>query len=403
MNCGLLGRHLGHSYSPAIHALLGDYSYQLFAVEPEGLEDFLRHGEFTGLNVTVPYKQAVIPFLDGLTDQAQMLGAVNTVIRQPDGTLLGHNTDYFGFQTMLSRSGLSVAGKKALVLGSGGAGKVCAAVLQQEGAAVTVISRRGENNYQNLHLHADTAILVNATPVGMYPDTGETPVDLALFPELQGVLDVIYNPARTRLLLDAQARAIPTANGLWMLVAQAIAASQCFTGHDLPDGTLDRVYKIVQRRMENIILIGMPGCGKTAVGKAVAQKLGREFVDTDARIEEMAGISVPELLQSKGEAYFRSLESSIIAEAAKGSGLVIATGGGCVTKSENLDALRQNGRIFRLQRSIEKLDTQGRPLSTDLMQLYRQREPMYRQFADCTVCNEGSLEAAVWQITEAYV
>ncbi len=403
MICGLLGRRLGHSWSPAIHKLLADYEYRLFEKEPEILEDFLRQGAFTGLNVTMPYKQTVIPYLDELTKEAKKLGAVNTIVRRSDGRLVGHNTDYFGFQTMLTQSGLSVSGKKALVLGSGGAAKVCIAVLHKMGAQVTVISRKGKNNYQNLHLHSDATIMVNATPVGMYPNNAACPVDLAEFSRLEGVLDVIYNPTRTRLVMDAESRGIPTTGGLWMLTAQAKAAAEFFTGQVLADSEISRVTAAVQRQTENIILIGMPGCGKTTAGRAIAQQLDRSFVDTDAEIEALAGCPVPELLKTAGEAKFRDLETQVLQEAGKGSGLVIATGGGCVTKSNNYPLLHQNGRIFWLQRSPGKLATQGRPLSTDLEHLYLQRRPAYQQFADCTVDNNGSIEQAVSAVLEAYL
>ena len=220
MKCGLLGRKLGHSYSPQIHALLGNYSYQLFEKEPEEIGDFLKNGDFTGLNVTIPYKKEVIPFLDELSPAAARLGAVNTIVRR-DGKLIGHNTDYFGFRRLVQESGLQVAGKKVLVLGSGGASSTAVAVLQELGAKVTVISRSGENNYENLDRHADAAVIANTTPVGMYPNTGKSALSLDGFPRLEGVLDAVYNPARTQILLDAERRGLAAVNGLWMMVAQA--------------------------------------------------------------------------------------------------------------------------------------------------------------------------------------
>ena len=229
MKCGLLGRTLCHSYSPQIHAYLGDYSYTLFEKEPNEIETFLKHGDFTGINVTIPYKKDVIPYLDELSAVAEKMGAVNTVIRRPDGSLFGHNTDCFGFASMVSHSGLQVSGKKVLVLGSGGASNTASAVLEELGAAVTVISRSGKNCYKNLHLHADASIIVNATPVGMYPGNGISPVDLDLFPNLEGVLDLIYNPARTQLLQDAEKRNLVAENGLWMHAAQAKEAAEYFT------------------------------------------------------------------------------------------------------------------------------------------------------------------------------
>ena len=235
MVCGLLGRILGHSYSPQIHQKLSDYDYNLFEVEPENLESFLKETDFTGLNVTIPYKKDVIPFLDELSPVAQRLGAVNTIVRRKDGSLIGHNTDYFGFRTMVSHSSISVKGKKALVLGSGGASSMAVAALQDLGAQVVVISRTGENNYENLSIHRDAALLVNATPVGMYPKVGISHVDLNLLPHLEGVLDLVYNPARTRLLLDAEKKGLKTENGLLMLVAQAWESAQWFTGTSIPE------------------------------------------------------------------------------------------------------------------------------------------------------------------------
>lgn len=255
MKCGLLGRKLGHSYSPQIHALLGNYSYQLFEKEPEEIGDFLKNGDFTGLNVTIPYKKEVIPFLDELSPAAARLGAVNTIVRR-DGKLIGHNTDYFGFRRLVQESGLQVAGKKVLVLGSGGASSTAVAVLQELGAKVTVISRSGENNYENLDCHADAAVIANTTPVGMYPNTGKSALSLEGFPRLEGVLDAVYNPARTQILLDAERRGLAAVNGLWMLVAQAKESAEWFTGEEIPDSRIAKIHHILRLQMENIILIG---------------------------------------------------------------------------------------------------------------------------------------------------
>ena len=351
MQCGLLGRKLGHSYSPQIHRKLGDYPYRLFEKEPEEVEDFLRNDDFTGINVTVPYKKAVIPFLDELSPVAQKLGAVNTVVRR-DGKLIGHNTDYFGFKSMVLASGLSVCGKKSLVLGSGGASNTAVAVLQELGAKVVVISRSGENNYDNLSKHEDAAILVNTTPVGMYPNTGVSPVNLDLLPKLEGVLDVIYNPARTQLLLDAENRGLVTMNGLLMLVAQAKESAEWFTCTSLSDDRISEIHKALSQQMQNIVLVGMPGCGKSTVGKLLAEKTGKAFVDADDKIVELAGKSIPDIFSQDGEEVFRNLETQALKALGKQSGLIIATGGGCVTKDRNYPLLHQNGTILWLQRSI---------------------------------------------------
>lgn len=396
MKCGLLGRKLGHSYSPEIHSYLGDYSYELFEREPEKVGDFLKNGDFTGINVTVPYKKDVIPYLDELSERARKLGAVNTIIRR-NGKLIGHNTDYFGFEMMLRRSGLTVSGKKVLVLGSGGASNTAVAVLGAYGANVIVISRSGENNYDNLHLHADAALIVNTTPVGMYPHTGISPIDLDLFPKLMGVLDVVYNPARTKLLLDAQDRGIVTDNGLLMLVAQAKEASEWFTGTSISDDKINEIHTILRSKMENIILIGMPGCGKSTVGRALAEKTGMQFVDADAAITEKAGRSIPDIFAESGEAGFRAIETEVLEDLGKRSGLVIATGGGCVTQERNYPLLHQNGRIFWLTRDIGKLPTDGRPLSqaNKLSDMYQRRKSMYERFADAVIDNDGSIEDTV--------
>lgn len=403
MKYGLLGQHLWHSLSPAIHALLGDYSYTLFEKEPTQLAEFLRSDDFDGLNVTIPYKKAVLPYLDELTPLADKLGAVNTIVRRADGTLCGHNSDYFGFASMLRHSGLRVAGKKALVLGSGGAAATAVAVLRDMGADVWIISRRGENNYENLHLHADARILVNATPVGMYPDCGVSPVDLSVFPCLEGVLDLIYNPARTKLLLDAEDRGLVAENGLYMLVAQAKESAEWFTGTPLPEKTVEQVYTRIRRETENIILIGMPGCGKSTVGAQVAQKLGRKLVDIDEEIEKSASSSIPDLLVSEGEAAFRRRESAQIAHFGKEHGLVIATGGGCVTLEENAAHLRQNGRIILLKRDLSALATENRPLSVDLQSLYAARRTLYARLSDREIDNNGSIAHTVEQISEEYL
>ena len=400
MKCGLLGEKLGHSYSPKIHSQLGDYSYELFEKRPEKLEDFLKNGDFTGLNVTIPYKKAVIPYCARLSETAQKLQSVNTLLRLPDGSLEGHNTDYFGFLSMLR--GQKLAGKKALVLGSGGASNTAAVALRDQGAQVVVISRKGENNYENLHLHRDAAVLVNATPVGMYPNVGIAPLDVGQFPNLEAVLDVIYNPARTKLLQDAMALGIPVVNGLEMLVAQAQKSAEIWTGVPMERQKTEEILRLLRGQMENIVLIGMPGCGKSTVGKRLAQKTGLRFVDMDEEICRLAGTSIPEIFAKHGEEAFRTLETQAAATLGKESGLVIATGGGCVTRAENEPLLRQNGTVFWLRRALYKLPKSGRPLSQagSLEEMYRRREPMYRQFADFEIDNDGAAEKTVAEILE---
>ena len=402
IKCGLLGRHLTHSYSPQIHSVLGGYPYCLFEKEPEMLEDFLKHGDFTGINVTIPYKKAVLPYCDKLTPIAARLGAVNTIVRQKDGSLLGHNSDYFGFCSMMARLNMGVAGKKALVLGSGGASGTVAAVLSDRGAKVVVISRNGENNYHNLEKHTDAALIVNATPVGMYPNNGHSLIDLDRFSQLEAVADLIYNPARTKLLTDAQALGLKTQNGLWMLVAQAKESAELFTGRAIDDQKIAQVYCGLKAQMENMILIGMPGCGKSTVAAALAKALNKPWVDADAEIEKAAGCSIPEIFEKFSESGFRKVETDVLEKLGKESGHVIATGGGCVTRKENYPSLHQNGNIFWLQRDTSKLPTEGRPLSVanDLTRMYRCREPLYRQFADHIIDNNGTVENTLKQIID---
>ena len=399
MKTGLLGRKLGHSYSPQIHGYLGDYPYELFEREPEDVESFLKTGEFDAINVTIPYKKAVMPYCR-LTETARRMGSVNTIVRQSDGTLLGHNTDYFGFASLVEKSGLDVRGKKCLVLGSGGASVTAVAVLKEKGANAVVISRSGEDNYQNLHRHSDAALICNCTPVGMYPNNGTSPIDLELFPKLEGVLDVIYNPARTQLLLDAEKRGLVAENGLWMLVAQAKEASEWFQGKKLPDSLIQLVFDKLRLQMENIILIGMPGCGKTTVGKLLAEHLGKSFVDADEALVNTYAVDIPTIFAAEGEAGFRKKETAVLESLGKRSGLVIATGGGCVTREKNYPLLHQNGKIIWVQRELDQLPTDGRPLSliTKMEDMYRIRKPLYEHFADYTIQNDAAPETALAEI-----
>lgn len=402
MKCGLLGEKLGHSYSPQIHNALGSYSYGLFEKQPEELECFLKNGDFHGLNVTIPYKKAVIPYLAELSPVAARLGAVNTVVRREDGSLIGHNTDYFGFKTMVKASGLQVAGKKVLVLGSGGASNTAVAVMQELGSEVIVISRHGENNYSNLERHRDAAVIVNSTPVGMYPNVANSPVSLEHFPALEGVLDLIFNPARTRLLQEAEGRGLVAMNGLLMLVAQAKESAEWFTGSAIEDEKIRIIHQILQKQMQNIVLIGMPGCGKTSVATELARLTGKEVVDADAEIVKTAGMSIPEIFTQGGEEAFRKLETEVLSQLGKQSGIILSTGGGCVTRQENYPLLHQNGRIFWLKRDIAALPTDGRPISqsSDLNKLFEIRRPLYEAFADEIIENNGTLADAAGKILE---
>ena len=403
MQCGLLGEKLGHSYSPQIHAELADYEYRLYEKAPDEVEAFIRQGDWHGLNVTIPYKKTVVPFCDELSETAETIGSVNTLLRREDGTLYGDNTDAFGFETLLRKTyPADLSGKKALVLGTGGASVTVCAVLRKHGAEVISVSRSGENNYGNLSLHADAALLVNTTPLGMYPNNGTKAVDLSLFPALEAVLDVVYNPARTALLLQAEALGIPCAGGLIMLVAQAKRSAEIFLGRTLPDSELERITGLLSRSMQNIILIGMPGSGKSRIAGMIAGKLGRPCMEADAELEKAAGKTIPEIFAEEGEPGFRKRETEVLADLGKLSGIVLSTGGGCVTRPENYPLLHQNGIIFRLDRDPDHLARDGRPLSrnADLHQMFAVRDPLYNRFADYTIDNNGDPEETVHTILE---
>lgn len=400
---GLLGRTLRHSYSPQIHALLGDYEYRLFEVEPQDLEAFLKKREFGGINVTIPYKKDVLPYLSGISDNAKRIGAVNTIIVKEDGGLYGDNTDYDGFLCLVQKSGFQVKGKKALVLGTGGASLPISAVLSDLGAReIVFISRSGENNYQNLSRHADADLIVNTTPVGMYPNNLKAPLSLSEFPNLSGVLDIVYNPQKTKLILDAERLGIPAYSGLLMLVAQGKRAAELFLGHDIPDSETDRIFKKLSTEMQNIVLVGMPGCGKTTVGKALAEQLNRPFFDADEEILKRTGKSAEAWIEACGEAVFRQKETEVLESLCKQSGTVIATGGGAVTVPENADILRQNSIVFFINRDVSALPVEGRPLSkaTALSEMYEVRLPMYRGVCDYEIAADGSVEAVVRRILE---
>lgn len=397
---GLLGRKLGHSWSVPIHQALGCKDYRLIELEPEELAGFLRQDNIGGLNVTIPYKRDVMPFCDVIDPMAQAIGSVNTLTRR-GGKLYAFNTDAAGFCFMAQRAGISFSGKKAVVLGSGGASLTAVACAKKLGAReVVVISRSGENNYQNLDRHADAQIVVNTTPVGMYPSTGVSPVDLRAFPQCGGVLDVIYNPRRTALLIQAEALGIPCSDGLAMLVAQAKAAEEHFGERSIPDTENERILTQLRQMCTNIVLIGMPGCGKTTVGQALAACTGREAIDLDTVIAKKAGRSIPEIFASEGEAGFRALEREVAAEIGKLSGKILLTGGGIVKDERNYSALHQNGRIYHLIRDLDALPTDGRPLSqgADLHAMWRQRAPMYARFRDVSIENSGTIEEAAQAI-----
>ena len=401
MKYGLIGEKLGHSYSCQVHRALGNPDYVLKEIAPDALGDFLRARDFAGLNVTIPYKQAVIPYVDALTDTAREVGAVNTLYFDASGALWGDNTDVYGFCTMLE--GIDVRGKKALVLGSGGTSHTACYALRALGAGdCIVVSRRGAVNYENVYsLHVDAEVIVNATPVGMFPNNGARPIDIRRFPRLCAVADVIYNPARTALLQDADALGIPRAGGLSMLVAQAARSVERFSGRALGEEAWRGALRQVAASLRGVALVGMPGCGKSTIAQAVAQELGRACVDLDAEIEREAGKSIPEIFAQDGEEAFRAAETRAARQFSR-ENAVLATGGGCVLRAENAQALRANSLVVWLKRAIDQLPREGRPLSVgNLYEMEQKRAPHYLAASDVQIENQGSVEEVAAAVVAA--
>ena len=390
---GLLGRTLGHSWSVPIHNSLGCDTYRLIELEPDQLDTFLHRDDIGGLNVTIPYKKDVMPYCAVVSPEARAIGSVNTIVRKADGSLSGHNTDVFGFRYMAERAGIDFNGSKTVIFGSGGAALTAQYAAKSGGAKqVVVISRSGENHYGNLSRHYDADILVNATPVGMYPKVGEAPANPALFPNCRGVLDMVYNPFRTALILRAQELKLPCSGGLPMLVEQAVKAEELFFKKRFSSRIVSRILGDMERTMQNVVLIGMPGSGKSTVGRALSELTGRELVDMDACIVEHAGMTIQEIFCVSGEDGFRRLEREEITRAGLLNGKILVTGGGTVKDERNYAPLRQNGRIYHLERELSLLPRQGRPLSehASLEAMYRERLPMYRRFRSCVIENSGT-------------
>ena len=394
---GLLGRTLGHSFSPQIHKSLGGYSYELFEVEPENLKGFFENTALKGFNVTIPYKKDVIKYCSSLSDAAKKTGSVNTIVRNPDGSFAGHNTDYYGLEYLIRSAGFDVSGTKVIILGNGGASGTVRQLMNDSGAAeVVTISRKGEDNYENISRHYDAEFIINTTPVGMYPDNGRAVIDITEFKSCRGVIDLIYNPIKTRLVMDAENMGIPAEGGLKMLVAQAAGACELFLGSKISDELIEAEYMRILRQVENIILIGMPGCGKSSIGERLAEITGKNFADSDIKIIEQTGRSAEDIICSDGEEYFRRVETAVAKAEGAHTGCVIATGGGVVTRDENLDLLRQNGRIVYIKRSLEDLSSDGRPISAAnrIEDLFRQRKTAYESWSDFEAENTGIEETA---------
>ncbi len=393
MKYGLIGEKLSHSFSKEIHEALADYTYEILELAPDEVAPFLEAREFEGINVTIPYKEKVIPYLDSISDAAKKIGAVNT-IKNVDGKLYGDNTDFYGMREMILRANIPLEGKKVLILGTGGTSKTSRAVAADLGAReiITVSRKAGENTvtYEAaLEIHKDADVIINTTPLGMYPNPDAIPIDIKSFPNLTGVIDAIYNPLRTRLILDAESEGIPATGGLMMLILQAARAVEIFLDQKLDEEEVEKIIKSIFSSKENIVLVGMPSCGKTTVGGILADMMCRTLVDTDEVITEMTGRHPSEIIRQDGEREFRRIETEAVKKVSKMSGIIIATGGGVVTRKENIPLLRQNGRIFYLHCIPSDLAvTPDRPLSASrsvINAMYEVRHPLYTEAADAVI------------------
>ncbi len=394
MKYGLIGRTLKHSYSKEIHNFLGNSEFEIKEIEPEDLDEFMQKKDFIGITVTIPYKESVMKYCK-LSAQAERIGSVNTVINK-NGVLYGYNTDYYGFLEISKRKEISFREKKVLILGTGGTAKTARAVIEDEGARCIInISRNGENTYNNIGEHYDADIIVNTTPVGMFPNNMETPLDIIPFGNLKSVIDVIYNPLNTELLM--QRNDVKTAGGLPMLVAQALYAHNLFFNVNLED-ILEEAIDHCTKIFSNFILIGMPGVGKSTTGKKLAKHLDLRFVDTDVEIQKKENRTPKEIIENDGEHSFRKIEAEVIAQICKKGGQVIATGGGSVLHEENRRRMKQNGKIIYLYRDLHALQTTGRPLSQNLEQLFEDRKTIYKEMGDIVIINPKSADDATRKI-----
>lgn len=425
MNYGLIGEHLSHSFSKEIHEMCADYTYEICELTPDAVADFMQHPAFKAINVTIPYKQTVMPFLYEIHEHARMIGAVNTVVNK-EGKLYGYNTDFYGMTALIRRIGISLKNQKVLVLGTGGAAHTAIAVAKAQGASdVLVVERWATDEYISYEMayeeHSDAGIIINCTPCGMYPyaDGAEhikgTPIDITRFPRLIGVVDAVYNPLRTNLVQDALDHGIPAEGGLYMLVAQAVMACRIFLGRVKEafsdetemDRETERVFKKILSDKENIVLTGMPSSGKTTVGKALAEMLGRPFVDTDAVIVERAGKPITDIFSELGEAGFRDLETQAVKDVANThTGAVIATGGGAILRDENVRALKRTGRVYFLNRPLDQLiPTADRPIASTVEAIKRRFEERYDRYlstCDKEIKNNETVERTVNTIREDF-
>jgi len=395
----LIGERLSHSYSEIIHRKMG-VNYSLKEIEESELENFIKKKEFLGLNVTIPYKKQVFNYLDQIDETAQKIGAVNTIVND-GGFLTGYNTDAFGMQYMIERLKVEVKGKNVLILGSGGTKNTAEYLFNSLGAKeVNFVSRNGKINYENCYELKDVNVILNATPVGMFPNNGISPIDLKKFPSLLAVFDCVYNPFMTELLFSAKELGIKYSNGLSMLVAQALKAEELWGIASFSKEKTESIILEIEKEKRNIVLTGMPSSGKSSVSKLLSEKLGMEVVDTDSEIEKKEGMPIPEIFERFDEQYFRNLESAVIKEVGKKNRIIIATGGGSVLREENRRSLKQNGIIIYLERDLQKLISDGRPLSQKqgVEKLYKERKPIYYGFADAIIDCNGTIENAVEEI-----
>ena len=411
MKYGVIGEHLKHSFSPEIHSQIGDYEYIIKEIEPQKLECFIKERDFCGINVTIPYKEKVIPMLDYVDPAALKIGAVNTVVNK-NGKLYGYNTDYTGLMALVNRIGLEIQGKKVLIIGTGGTSKTAGCVLGDMGAREIIYvshkQQKGAFTYEEVYsYHTDCEIIFNTSPVGMFPENDGIPLELERFSKLEGVLDVVYNPIRTNLVLKARSLGKKAEGGLYMLGAQAVYASQHFFGGSVDNSLLDKVYKSVLTMKDNLILVGMPACGKTTVGKLLAEMTGKTFVDTDDEIVKRIGMDIPAYFERYDESAFRQVESQVIEEISVKNNQIIATGGGAVLNADNVRRLKQNGLVYFIDRSLELLcPTDNRPLSKDRASLEKRYKERYHIYcSSCDVRVDGDLEAntVAQEIYEDYI
>lgn len=405
MKYGLIGEKLGHSFSKEIHEMLGYYQYELHEIAKNDIDNFMKQHDFKGINVTIPYKETVIPYLDEISPQALAIGAVNTVVNK-DGKLTGYNTDYYGMKALIERINIDCNGKKALILGTGGTSKTATAVLKDLGIKeiikVSINNEPGTITYDEIDNHLDANIVVNTTPVGMYPKNEGLIIDIKKFNNLNGVVDVVYNPLRTNLILNAKELNIPCEGGLYMLVAQAVYACGIFLEKDIDLEIINSIYDRIIKDKENIVLVGMPSCGKTTIGNMLSKMINRQVIDTDSLIVEKIGMSIADYLKEHTEKEFRDIESECVKEASKSSSCIIATGGGAILREENVNSLKQNGVLYFINRDLNNLTpTSSRPFSSDLESLkkrYEERLPIYKKVCDIEVDNNDEINDVINKI-----